>query len=352
MTLIILISRMPIRGLPLQALKGFCQERGFDLDWFPGIGPVDIGKFVKLDRPWYYDAYAELMRGSRFIKSYFLDTAPETDDRPFPSRFLRWLRVADYVRSSGGSTNRFLASGELVAAAGLAIAIIAGLLLIGGAALGLRAEPSTPSACRPSRARGMLFFACVGCGYLLAEIGFLDALNALFASPSLAIVTALGGMLVFSGLGGLATTRLGTRRLPIAAAASSAALLAAAFALPLLRGPVLAFPLSARILIALALIAVPGIVLGVPFPLALREQGGTGDRALAWAANGSASVIASAAAPLLAAAAGIRSLLVVSAAVYAAAIALAILPRAQARALHDAAEGRGETFSRGRDGCA
>lgn len=326
----LLVSRRPFHGLILESLKSFCRERGFDLDWFPGIAPADTGRFVKLDRPWYFEAYEELMRNHGFIRSYFLDVVPETDDRPFPSRFLRWLRVTDYMRSTGGMTYRFLASGELVATAGLLIAVFAGLLLIAGAALRLPAAPAPPPARRPSRTRRILFFASVGCGYLLAEIAFLDALNVLFANPCLAIVVTLGGMLAFSGLGGLATARLRMRWLPISAAAAAAVLLAAAFALPPLFGLFLPLVLPLRIVVTLALLAVPAMILGVPFPVALREPGGPGDRALAWAANGSASVIASAAAPLLAAGSGIRLLLVVSAAAYAAALALTAFARADA----------------------
>ncbi len=316
----------------LEALKSFCRERGFDLDWFPGITAADTGRFVKLERPWYFETYEKLMRDPGFTRGYFLDVAPETDDRPFPSRFLRWLRAADYLRSTGGMIHRFLASGELVATAGLLIAVFASLLLMAGAAWRLPAAPSTPPAPRPLRARQLLFFASVGCGYLFAEIAFLDALSVLFAAPSLAIVVTLGGMLAFSGIGGLATARLGARWLPIAAAGSAAVLLAAAFALPALFELLLPLALPLRIIIALGLLALPGMILGVPFPLALREPGGPGDRALAWAANGSASVIAAAAAPLLAAGSGIRLLLVLSAAVYAAALALKIPRRVRAQA--------------------
>jgi hypothetical protein len=327
----ILVSRRPFRGELLEILKSFCQERGFDLDWYPGIAPADTGRFIKLERPWYFEAYEELMRNPGFIKGYFLDVAPETDDRPFPSRFLRWLRVSDYMRSTGGMTYRFLASGELVAVAGLLIAVFAGLLLMGGAALRLPVTLSPPPARRYSRTLRMLFFASVGCGYLFAEIAFLDALGVLFASPSLAIVVTLGGMLAFSGIGGLCTARLGTRFLPAAVAAAAASLLATAFALSPLLGLLLPFDLPLRIVVTLALLAVPATILGVPFPLALREPGGPGDRALAWAANGAASVIASAAAPLLAAGSGVRLLFVASAAVYAAALALTIPPRADVR---------------------
>jgi hypothetical protein len=226
-------------------------------------------------------------------------------------------------------TNRFLASGELVAVASIVIAAFAGLLLIAGAAVRLPAAP--PRGPARSRARLMFLFASVGCGYLFTEIAALDALSVLFAGTSLAIVVTLGGMLAFSGLGGLVTSRLKARSLPGAAAAAAASLLAAALALPPLFSLLLPLALPVRVLTALAFIAVPGMILGAPFPIALREPGGPGDRALAWAANGSASVLASAAAPLLAAGLGIRLLLVISAASYAAALGLAF-PRRDAHA--------------------
>ena len=84
--------------------------------------------------------------------------------------------------------------------------------------------------------------------------------------------------------------------------------------------------LPLRVAAALGLAAVPGFLIGIPFPAVMRLLA-TGDeeRASAWAVNGCASVAATVSSALIAPAAGIRALLLLSAAAYAVAAAGALL---------------------------
>ncbi|MGA2642083.1 MAG: hypothetical protein ABSG21_14410, partial [Spirochaetia bacterium] len=62
---------------------------------------------------------------------------------------------------------------------------------------------------------------------------------------------------------------------------------------------------------------IPSVLLGIPFPLAMRFEATTDrERAYAWAANGCASVIASPAAALMAMSLGLRFLLMTAAISY------------------------------------
>ncbi len=49
-----------------------------------------------------------------FFKTYFLDVAPQSDDRPFPSRFLKWTRLDELYKSTGSRLYSLLLSGEIV----------------------------------------------------------------------------------------------------------------------------------------------------------------------------------------------------------------------------------------------
>jgi hypothetical protein len=141
-------------------------------------------------------------------------------------------------------------------------------------------------------------------------------------------------MLAAAALGGLCSRSLGRRALPAALAASAASL--AVFAALLLPGLRLLLPLPAvpRAAAALALIAVPSFGLGMTFPLAMRDLGGSpGGRAWAWAVNGSASVIASVAAALAAAAWGISALLYAAAAAYGLALGMLAVRAVRLRAM-------------------
>jgi hypothetical protein len=334
----LLVSRAAIIGGRLAELRAFADGLGFDLDWFPGMHREDADRFGRFERPLFYEAYRSVLDDPSWPAVQPLDVVPQSDDRPFPNRFVRWTRLREFLGLAGGRSALLLAP-ELIAAAGLALAVVLGAALVGAAAVAGRGRNDrrrlAGSAGAAADAAGeasapalpaLLLFALLGAGFLLAEIGIVDAFTVLFANPPAALSLVLGGMLAAAALGGFCSKSLGSRALP-AALAASAACLAAGAAL-LLPGFRLLLPLPAvpRAAAALALIAVPSFCLGMTFPLAMRDLGGSpGGRAWAWAVNGSASVIASIAAALVAAAWGISALLYAAASAYALALCMAAM---------------------------
>jgi hypothetical protein len=97
----------------------------------------------------------------------------------------------------------------------------------------------------------------------------------------------------------------------------------------LVRAAHLALPLPVipRALVCVAALGLPAFLLGMPFPLLLRRAADPGDLTLAWAANGCASVLASSAAALIAAGAGLGIIPVLAGACYLLAVmALSLTP--------------------------
>ena len=81
-----------------------------------------------------------------------------------------------------------------------------------------------------------------------------------------------------------------------------------------------------RYLVALAWLAAPGVVAGMPFPLAMRHCLVTPmDRAYAWTANGCTSVLASIVAAQLAISLGITAILIGGTMAYGSALASALI---------------------------
>jgi hypothetical protein len=317
-TCTLLVSRLPVRGPALASLRSFADTMGFDLDWFPGITPADAEKYNRITGAPFFAVYASLAHGQAPAVFEFLDTAPQSDGRPFPNHFVRLTRLEDYFRSTGSRPYNLLLSGEMVAGSVfLGSLLISVPLLIVPILLLRRRQPNGV----PSRGRFpprlFLYFAGSGLGYLFAEIAFLDALILLFGNPFVTLSVVLGGVLVFSGVGGRIAEALPRRAL-----APVLMLLAALFVALLLFlhdavRLVLPFPLGSRIVCALSVLAVPGLLMGMPFPIGMRhEPADEGQRALAWAANGSASVVASAVSPLLAMSIGTGALLMAAAAGY------------------------------------
>ncbi|MGA2641555.1 MAG: hypothetical protein ABSG21_11720, partial [Spirochaetia bacterium] len=285
----LLISRRPVQGLILDSLTQFANTMSFDLDWFPGITAEETNRFNRIPGSLFFKEYAELVKNALYTATYSLDVAPQSDERPFPNRFIRLSRIGDFLRSVGGRTSTLLLSGEIVVVAVLLEAIILSVALLVPSALSLHGG----KAGRPA-GRIVLVFAASGMGYLLTEIAFLNAFALLFSNPFVTLSIVLGGLLIFSGIGGLISERLPRHLLAPTLVLIPAVLVLLLWALP--RGLPLLLPLALpdRTAASIGLLLIPSVLLGIPFPLAMRFEATTDrERAYAWAANGCASVIAS-----------------------------------------------------------
>ncbi len=293
-----LASRSPLGSAESARLRAWCDGMGFDLDWLPGILREDTNRFNRLEDSWFFDSYGALVRDPGYAGGYYLDVAPESDDRPFPSRFVRWTRFAEYLRATGGRAYTLLLSGELVAAAVfLETLLLAAVVLL--VSLMPRVRGARILAVRRPPAGLAFLFVFIGFGYIFAEVAFLDALTVAFASPLAAFAVVLGGMLVFSGIGGLAAERLPKKALPLVLFAACILLALAALGPAPAARFLLPLPSAWRVVCSLLLLAAPSTVLGLPFALAVRDIPVPQWRAFAWAANGGASVAAAGAAALI-----------------------------------------------------
>jgi hypothetical protein len=308
----LLISRRPVRGLLLDALTHFARIMSFDLDWFPGITARETNRFNRLPGSFFFKEYAELVRNSGYAATYPLDIAPQSDERPFPNRFIRLLRIGEFLRSVGGRTSTLLLSGEIVVVAVLLEAIILSVALLVPSALSLHAGKAGGPA-----GRIVLVFAASGLGFLLTEIAFLNAFALLFSNPFVTLSIVLTGLLIFSGIGGLISEQLSRHFLAPTLVLIVAVLVLLLWALPRCLFLLLPLALPERTAASIGLLLIPSLLLGIPFPLAMRFEATTDrERANAWAANGCASVIASPAAALLGMSLGLHSLLVTAAISY------------------------------------
>lgn len=180
---------------------------------------------------------------------------------------------------------------------------LAALTVIGAALLllGLRRAGA------PARAAPWLF-ACLGAGFMLVEVGALQRLRLYLGTPTLTLAVGLAALLVGAGLGAGAASRAAAdartalRTAAFAALAVAAASLVWTLAYPLWAQPSLAWPTTARAVLAAVTLLVPAFPMGMPFPLALRAVGerAQAEVALGWAVNGVASVLGSSAATALA----------------------------------------------------
>jgi hypothetical protein len=295
----------------LAAIRAFCDERSLDIDYAPGLRREETNQFNMLEEPYLFDAAAALLAGGPtredFYERYKFNVRPATDERPYFFHSFRWSALPELLRLRARGGMPLLEWGYLVLIAGLAQALAAALALILLPLLFLRRGASHE---RGATWRLILYFGAIGLGFLFIEIAFMQRLTLFLGQPLYAIAVVLSSFLVFGGLGSGASARFDQRWMPLVVAILALVALALAHVLPL------GLPGLAKIAISVALVAPLAFVMGMPFPLGLRRLR-EADIPWAWGINGTASVLASMLATLIAVHSGFSMLVASAAALYA-----------------------------------
>jgi hypothetical protein len=164
-------------------------------------------------------------------------------------------------------------------------------------------------------AASIVYFGCLGFGFIAVELALLQNLTLLVGHPIFTLSVLLFTLLAAGSLGSAIS-----RRVPVRAACLAVAILGAAEAIVLPRIVSALLPLSlwGRVAMATALIAPLGLAMGIPFPLGLQR---TGRGALPappfyWGLNGIMSVIGSVTTVFVALALGFQTAMLLGCACY------------------------------------
>ena len=243
--------------------------------------------------------------------------------RPYFFHFFEWRTLPELLRLKGQGSLPLLESGYPMLVATLVQALVVSLVLI---LLPLRVltKGSTQECTRRIRATVAAYFGTIGVAFMFVEIAFIQKFVLLLHHPLYAVAVALFAFLLSAGLGSRWSERLSavtvqrhrTVMLPVFAIVVTT--LVYAGVLPRLLPVVAAFSDPVRIALAVSLIFPLGFVMGMPFPLAMRNVWAL-ERALvpwAWAVNACASVVSAVLATLLAIHIGFTLVLVFAATLY------------------------------------
>jgi hypothetical protein len=166
----------------------------------------------------------------------------------------------------------------------------------------------------------LLYFACLGAGYMTFELGAMQVLSVYLGDPAYSLAVVLAGLLVASGIGSALSNRFSGNLTVISFATT---IVAAAIVLWLawtsfFTGRTMQFPLVFRAAAAVACLFPVGILLGIPFPTAVKalERRNRNFIAWAWGVNGVTSVLASIFAIIVAMRLGFRTVVCIAAATY------------------------------------
>ncbi len=259
-------------------------------------------EFTVLASPWHPAASERLERIaasrsdaelSAAIADPDFDFSPPRDRRPF---FFNMLKPTSFAKAFGVPAGGVIwgnirATGTLVllfivAAIGVMLVILWPLIQRGGARM-------------PARTFGaaLLYFAAIGCGFMLIQVAFLQRFSVLLGHPTYTFAIILFSMILFAGIGSMLSDLLSIsgrvyRLVPLAIATvviADVLLLPGAFRVgaPL--------DLVGRTAIVLAFTAPLSTLLGFCFPIGMRLVGRHSDEATAWmwGVNGACGVLAS-----------------------------------------------------------
>ncbi len=174
----------------------------------------------------------------------------------------------------------------------------------------------------PGKAGTMVYFLCLGLGYIIVEVGMISHFILALSNATVSASVLITGMLVFSGCGSFVSERYYPRAraiMPRVFLAIFAILALYAFTIDYALDWIGTLPYAVRIACCLLLIMPPAFLMGFPMPTAMTTLGRLGKDHMflwAWGINGCFSVIGAALAPIVATSFGLPGVVLVGAVAY------------------------------------
>jgi spermidine synthase len=318
----VLVSKRPFTPQELERIDEAADELEFNKIWIPDHGSTD--------------AHVERMLtdGDReaYVAGLSVNLSAPTDDRPFffmmtdsilrPPEEIEEMKLA--YNTVPVTSLRVLFYG-LLAAAVLFIVLPLALRRRGRFTLGrvLLRHP-----------HNWLYFAAIGLGFMLVELGLIQRYVLFLGHPTYATSVVIFTLLAFAGLGSATTTKLAgrgsLRRTNLVVFALIAAMIAVqAFLVPALFETAIGAVLVWRILLSALLLAPLGYVMGMALPLGVNRLNAANLEGMVpyvWGVNSVFSVLASSLSVVVAVVSGYTTVLLFGLGAYAVAAAAASFP--------------------------
>ncbi len=336
----IMLSNRPWSAERIATLRTFCDERSFDVSWYPGMDAVAARESIYNDLPAVSfasgetsadgpddsiadEARAVLADAATPSRSAF-NLAPITLDRPFFNAVLRLDQLDTILKRLEILPQAEI--GALVNLAVLAQAVVFAMLVL----LVPLAAPRRLRMPEIGLLRPIVYFPALGLGFLFIEIFMIEQASQWLNDRTSGFALVLTGMLVFSGLGSMMADRLTAaprRAIALVCLVTVGWCGAMLVGLQPIKLATLGLPWMVRASLVLAVVAPVSVALGLPFPLGLARTGSGGLLPWAWGLNGAFSVVATPLANLIAREAGFSRVLLSAAVLYV--IALLTFPAAR-----------------------
>jgi len=280
-TVTLLLSKKDLDQNTIEKIKDFTEENKFDIIYLPtGFVP---NKNLKFKKPFYYNSVKNLLENkNEFYKNYIFDVRATTDDRPFYSNFFKISKVNE-LHKIVDKWNPFFDPGFLLFFI-LVQALISALIFI---LLPIKLFNRTS---KKFKKKSLFYFFAIGLSYLFIEIVLIQRFVLFLGHIVFSSSVIIFSMLLFSSLGALYSEKLGTKKIKNIVFIIFIFIIFYVFLLNFAIDLFISLNLISKIILSIILTAPLGFFMGFPFPLgikAIKKE----LIPLAWAVNGSASVL-------------------------------------------------------------
>ncbi|WP_305046023.1 hypothetical protein [Geoalkalibacter sp.] len=253
-----MLKRTPFTTEELAQLRAEVRAREYDVVFMPDAREGDS----------HYHQLIAAQGSAAFYRDFPFDIRPVSDDRPF---FYYMLKPADFVRLLSFPEQSPFEDRAILTLRNLLVVVTVLVLVCLLLPLALLRGRELRGAGTGAR---LLYFACLGLGFMLIEIGLLRRFTVFLGPPIYALAVVLFALLVFAGLGSLlaARCRAGAEKTVLSRVLVALVLLSLVYVavLPPLLAGWLTVPLALRCVLAVLLLAPLGLLLGMPLPLGMK----------------------------------------------------------------------------------
>lgn len=320
----LLIGVDPLSADDSAKIAAACEENGFGLVFSPTQPPGEpVFQRVLAAR--------DLASLDAAVADPVYDYTPPTDERPFFFNLVKPSHAfsrAAFDQAGGVLRGNLQATGTLLALFLISLVLVGLVIVLPLAATGLPAMDGR------AFALSVQWFATIGFGFMLVQIGFMQRFAVYLGHPAYAVIAVLATMILAAGIGSFVSDRVRVegrdgKSARVALAAAIAIAGAALLVRPLVEHTT-SFSIAGRVAFTALIVGAVAFALGFCFPSGMRLVRRISDTADAWmwGVNGASGVLGAVAAVAIAMWGGIALNLWVAAALYA---SLALVGPALAR---------------------